>query len=378
MSQKNKIKKRKSVAFPMMGNVYIPVKTILKKLGAKVVLPPENNKTTLDLGVKNSIEGICFPYKLNLGNYIQALNLGADTLLMFQAPGTCRFGTYTITASHVLEKMGYKFEMVLFDMYKEQMKEVIKKFSYVAQTKNPLKIINAFRLGFKKFYALDKIEIKLFKTRPRELHRGNSEKIYKKARKLIDKAENSRELRKIMKKVMDEFDKVEIDREKDVPIVYLTGEFFVLLDPFTNMDIEKTLGELGIEVQRQIMLSDWLEHVLTPHLYYKKESHRERSTKYAAEFMKRAIGGECIESIGDAVFAARHNANGLIHLSPFTCNPEIVTQNILPKVSEHEDIPVMSLILDEFTGRAGYITRIEAFADLIKRKKTKKKMLIKA
>ena len=55
MSQKNKIKKRKSVAFPMMGNVYIPVKTILKKLGAKVVLPPENNKTTLDLGVKNSI-----------------------------------------------------------------------------------------------------------------------------------------------------------------------------------------------------------------------------------------------------------------------------------------------------------------------------------
>lgn len=56
MSQKNKIKKRKSVAFPMMGNVYIPVKTILKKLGAKVVLPPENNKTTLDLGVKNSIE----------------------------------------------------------------------------------------------------------------------------------------------------------------------------------------------------------------------------------------------------------------------------------------------------------------------------------
>ena len=70
--------------------------------------------------------------------------------------------------------------------------------------------------------------------------------------------------------------------------------------------------------------------------------------------------------------------DGLIHLSPFTCNPEIVTQNILPKVSEHEDIPVMSLILDEFTGRAGYITRIEAFADLIKRKKAKKKMLIKA
>ena len=52
--------------------------------------------------------------------------------------------------------------------------------------------------------------------------------------------------------------------------------------------------------------------------------------------------------------------------------PEIVAQNILPKVSKEEDIPVMSLVLDEQTGKAGYITRIEAFIDLIKRKANKK------
>ena len=35
------------------------------------------------------------------------------------------------------------------------------------------------------------------------------------------------------------------------------------------------------------------------------------------------------------------------------------------------EIPILPLILDEQTGRAGYITRIEAFVDLMRRRKRK-------
>ena len=59
---------------------------------------------------------------------------------------------------------------------------------------------------------------------------------------------------------------------------------------------------------------------------------------------------------------------------PFSCMPEIVSQNILTKVSREEDIPVMTLVLDEQTGKAGYQTRIEAFIDLVKRKKMRQKI----
>ena len=59
---------------------------------------------------------------------------------------------------------------------------------------------------------------------------------------------------------------------------------------------------------------------------------------------------------------------------PFSCMPEIVSQNILTKVSREEDIPTMTLVLDEQTGKAGYQTRIEAFIDLVKRKKMKQKI----
>ena len=67
-------------------------------------------------------------------------------------------------------------------------------------------------------------------------------------------------------------------------------------------------------------------------------------------------------------------ADGIIHLSPFTCMPEIMSQNIFPAMRENCDIPILALIMDEQTGRAGYITRIEAFVDLMRRRKRKIQM----
>lgn len=374
MSKKNT--KSKIVSFPMMGNIFIPVKAILESLGAKVILPPENNKNVLNLGVRHSVEGICLPYKLNLANYIMALDSGVNTLLMFQAPGACRFGNYTKMASQTLIDMGYDFEMVVFDMYKNKMKQVIGAFCYVSETKNPFRVISAFKIGFEKFFACDVLEKKLFYIRPRELKKGSAEKVYIKARKLVDEASTPRKLKCVMKSIIKEFSEIEIDKDKNVPIVYLIGEFFVLLDPYSNMEIEKELGNMGIEIQRQIMFSDWIEHVLKPGILYRKESHRKRCLRNAKEFIKRPIGGECLESVGDAVLAARSNIDGVIHLSPFTCTPEIVAQNILIQVSKQEDIPILSLALDEQTGRAGFLTRLEAFADLIIRRKRQKQILI--
>mgnify|MGYP004578971385 CR=1 FL=1 len=54
--------------------------------------------------------------------------------------------------------------------------------------------------------------------------------------------------------------------------------------------------------------------------------------------------------------------------------PEIMSQNIFPKMREDVNLPILSLIMDEQTGRAGYITRLEAFVDLMRRKKMKAKI----
>lgn len=369
--------KDRVVAWPRMGNIDLSMHALVSSLGVKIVMPPKNSNEALEIGVKNSIEGICLPYKLNLANYIMALKKGANTLMMFQAPGSCRFGNYTKMAQKTLEKMGYKFDMVVFDMYQSKMKQTLEAFWHVTRCINPYRYYKGFSTGFNKAFAIDTAERLLFYTRPREINKGDAEKCYKKWYQIISDTNSVLECKKLKNRVIEDFSRIPVDKEKFVPKVYLLGEFFVLLDPYTNQEIEKTLGDLGVEVQRQIFFSDWLEHVLKPSLFYKKESHRERCVRFAKDYMKRAIGGECIETVGDTVFAARNGIDGIIHIMPFTCMPEIVAQNILPKVSKQENIPVLELVLDEQTGKAGNITRIEAFVDLVKRKKMRTQNEIK-
>ena len=48
-----------------------------------------------------------------------------------------------------------------------------------------------------------------------------------------------------------------------------------------------------------------------------------------------------------------------------------MSQNIFPAMRENCDIPILPLIMDEQTGKAGYLTRLEAFVDLMRRRKRK-------
>ena len=371
--KKDNTKKERIISFPRMGNISIPVSAMLRTMGANLLLPPSNNIETLNYGTRHSSETVCLPYKLNLGNYIQALESGANVLLMFNAPGTCRLGNYALMAEAKLRELGYDFEMVIFDMYKGKLIEISNKFSQaIGQNISISKILYGIRLGFAKFDALDVIERKLFYIRPREINPGAAEKLYKAGVRAIDDAITIKEVKDAIQATINKYDSVPIDQNKEVLKIYLTGEFFVLLDQFTNMEIEKELGLLGVEVERQIMLSDWTNSVLLPRWIHKKESHRERAFRIAGNYIKRAVGGECIESIGDTIYAAQKNVDGVVHIGPFNCNPEIVSQCILPHVSRKENIPVISLLMDEHQGKAGFITRLEAFVDLMYRRKRMK------
>ena len=75
------------------------------------------------------------------------------------------------------------------------------------------------------------------------------------------------------------------------------------------------------------------------------------------------IGICLLECVSDVAYADERKIDGIIHISPFTCMPEIMSQNIFPAMREDCDIPILALVMDEQTGRAGYITRLEAFVE---------------
>ena len=101
----------KIISFPHLGNYYIPIKHLIKKItNCEIIIPPKNNKRTIEIGSKYSPDDICMPFKYNLGNYIDALDAGANILV--QAGGGCRYGYYAELQEQILKDLGYKFEFI--------------------------------------------------------------------------------------------------------------------------------------------------------------------------------------------------------------------------------------------------------------------------
>ena len=188
---------------------------------------------------------------------------------------------------------------------------------------------------------------------------------------MIRNANTARELSKALKNGLKEISSVEIDKNKNVLHVDLTGEIYIVNDEFSNQNMERELGAMGVQVRRSLTISSFLKDAIIPKMFKKGETHLERAYRLAKPYLMRDIGGDSLECISDVLYAKERNVDGLIHVSPFTCMPEIMSQNIFPKMREDINLPILTLIMDEQTGRAGYITRLEAFVDLMRRKKMK-------
>ncbi len=168
------------------------------------------------------------------------------------------------------------------------------------------------------------------------------------------------------------FDKnIEIDREKEKNAlkIGLCGEIYVALEPALNLDVHRKLNELGVITKNCVsfgMLIDFGRRI-NPFTTLPFQKAR----KVAKPYIGQRCGGETQENIGDIILYKKKKWDGLVHLYPFTCMPEIITRSIAPQVSKEYDMPFLSLVIDEQTGEAGYNTRLEAFVELLKRKKEK-------
>lgn len=362
--------KKIKVAFPHMGTIYISWAAALRKVGVEPYIPPYTSKKTLSLGTKHSPEAICLPYKLILGNFIEAIEGGADYVAMISSPGCCRLGEYGACINNALVDMGYKanyIELTLYDGIKG-MYDFLKKIS----GKNDIILFSkAIVLAIRKVFLLDDLESKLSYYRAREINYGEAEKHFIKAIKIVDEAMNTRQMNRAKKLAFAEMEKTQIDEKRDILHVDITGEIYLVCDKFSNQDIVKELGKMGVQTRKSLTVSSFLKDAIIPKAFRKGETHLQRANRLAKPYLMRDIGGDALECVSDVAYANERGIDGIIHISPFTCMPEIMSQNIFPAMRENCDIPILPLIMDEQTGKAGYLTRLEAFVDLMRRRKRK-------
>lgn len=353
----------RKVSFPHMGNYSYAFKPAVGLLGDEIIMPPPITKKTIELGCKYSPESACIPFKYNLGNYIEALELGANVLI--QAGGGCRFGYYGEVQKEILKGLGYEFEFIkLNNNYFKALMKILALKKRKADS-SYLKIINALRLSYHRLRCIDRIEPIIRKNIGFEVCEGEHERIHKMFLAELDRTSTAKDVKRLERKYNEELEKVEIKRPENPIRVALVGELYVLMEPFSNFYIEKEMAKKGIEVHRFVTMSGILYDS------FSFRSHLRKFQKHARPYLKYHIGAHGTESIGIAHKLIKQGFDGIIHIKPFGCMPEVNAMSALYKLSKDYKVPIVYFSFDSQTSETGIKTRIEAFYDMLQMKRNK-------
>lgn len=357
----------RKLSFPHMGPYVHAFRYFMEEMGWEVVMPDRPNQSTLTRGVKYAPEFYCLPFKINLGTYMEVLDRGAEAIVTSGGVGPCRAGHYHQVQEQILRRQGYRFQMIVLEPIGKYPLHFLRCVHWLNAAHHSIpQIVRLFKAGLRKVAILDELEGELKRRRPRELRRGAADLAYEQAIALLDTARSPEAIEAARAGGLELMRSVPCDWERPVLRVGMAGEIYVLLEPASNLEIEKMLGELGVEVDRPMTLSGWTSENAV------REIHGTSPKKAAQPYLAEMIGGHGQETVGHAVLFGREGFDGFVQLAPFTCIPEIVARGILPAVTRDFDLPVLSFFLDEQTGEAGMRTRVEAFVDMLWQKRKQK------
>ncbi|MHB1325907.1 MAG: CoA protein activase [Thermoleophilia bacterium] len=350
------------VSCPHMGHLHWMLDDLFERLGVDYVKPPLSTTKTLTFGAKHSPEFACLPLKINVGNFIEALELGADTLIMAGGHGPCRFGYYGIVEERILRDLGYDFKFIMLEPFDDGKWAFYKTFESLSPGLSIRKLWKTLKASFSKGRAFDEIYKRSLQVRAYEVNRGDTTRALKVAEQVLVPAYTPEEIEEAARESLAIIEAVDQDLDREVLKVGIVGEFFLLLEPFSNFGLEEILGHMGVYIERSVWVTDWIAPNRDNKIYgFPKQLVEDK----AAPYLSHNVGGEGRETIGSIVLMAERGFDGIIQLLPFGCMPENIATSIIPKVQRDHDIPVLTLAFDEQTGRAGLVTRVEAFMDLL-------------
>lgn len=361
------------VTVPHAGHLWVALHTLFERTGIEAIEPPPSTQRTVSLGVRYSPEWICFPFKVMLGNFIEAIELGADTIAMAEGPMLCRLGYFAKLYEQTLHDMGHTHVRVLAFNWQDEQVVGLAKFlrGILGEEYRWRDIVGFIWHGIQQVAVMESLEKRVQYLRPRARDFHQVERIWATAPQRIIAAHDGKALKAARRELEAELNAVPLDPRADPLRVHLLGEFFVVLDPFVNMDLEVELGKRGVHATRSRWIAEWAKIWLFLELI--GLGHDKDVKQAARPYLSRDVSGEAIYTVGETVLRAQEGYDGIIHLQPFTCMPEIIAQNVLPQAIKNHDIPVLYLVIDEQMGKAGYMTRVEAFVDLMRRRRTRKR-----
>lgn len=342
---------------------YHPIAKLLKMLTKEKVIPaPPITKKTLTLGTKHAPDTVCIPFKYNLGNFIESLEDGAN--ILFTAGGGCRYRYYAEVTETILRDLGYNFEFYkLITKDKLHVREVYHLFKSINPNLTFLKFIHSMLYTLFFIFYMDKTDHKIRKNIGFEQEKNSHIRLQTKMIQEFEKTNSIIKLSILFLKYKYKFSKIKINKPKQCLKVGIIGELYTSMEPFSNYFLEESLAKENIEVKRFTNLSYllWQKPLLKKHLL--------RKTK---QYCKYPLGADGLDNVYRSIKLSKKNYDGIIHIKPFGCTPEIGAIPIIQKVCEDNAMPIIFFSFDAETGEEGINTRLEAFKDLITLRRSKK------
>lgn len=352
------------VGYPKLGNYYVPIYNLLKNLVDKkdvdILVPEKMTSSIIKKGGSNSPDFICTPFKYNMGNFIDALENGANVLI--QAGGGCRYGYYYELQEKILKDLGYNFIFInLMDEDGINILNVYKKFKILNKRLLFKDFCYYFILGVKMLSILDKFESYMRLNYSLQINKNEFKNIQNNMLTEMKKVSSIKELNIIKKKYYNKIYNVKLRKEKKEDIkIGIVGELFTSMEPFASFNLESKLNDFDCIVKR---------YTTATYLLFEKGFEQKNVLKKSKKYIDFLLGADGAETVARTLELIENGYDGIIHIKPFGCIPEINAMPILQKISNDYNIPIMYLTFDEQTSTTGINTRIEAFYDMLKMKK---------
>jgi len=136
--------------------------------------------------------------------------------------------------------------------------------------------------------------------------------------------------------------------------IALVGHPYMIYDEYINHRLVSRLERSG-------------NRVLTPEMVTTRELKSAINTLTGGAYWTYEE-----EVVGAGGYYLQNNVDGVIGIMAFGCGPDSLMMDIVRRQSVRlKNTPFMCLTLEEHTAEAGVVTRLEAFTDMIHRKKRK-------
>lgn len=322
---------------------YLPLwQTFFEELGCEVIKSPTTNKEIVEKGIRNCVDEACFPVKIFTGHVLQLVGkvdyiflprlvsvqkrtymcpkiLGLPDMIRCGLPNLPQFISPDINLHPGQHKLY------------PQLLEVGRLFG-----KSPRKIMQAYnKASFWLALYRSKLEEGMLSDEALdyvEWARGNL-------------GEQARILRKMAP--------VQPAKPADSSLcIGVVSQPYNLYDSYASMDLLKLLRKRGVKV-------------LTPENLPSRviAARVETLPKQLFWSMGRRLLGSGLH------FLERQDVDGVIHLASFGCGPDSFTGELIEREFRRRGGGrFLNLTVDEHTGEAGLVTRIEAFLDMLQRR----------